>query len=98
MGTETDSVTRPTILCAYLQTARGKDLSEQLRDRIAMVLAPDQLGPLVHTLDDVEAVRSTLEQMELLHAARIAAQTQIVGSDTPAAVQPALTPKAVARR
>jgi len=67
MGTEANSAL-PVALSSYLRTVRGLTVSPELRERLATVLAPDQLGPLVRTVDDVHAVRDALEQLALLRA------------------------------
>lgn len=96
MGTETDSAALPSILCAYMQTAHGQTVSAELRDRIALVLAPDQLGPLVRTVDNVHAVRMTLEKLDELRA-QAKRGKEIVSSATDSAEQAALTGKYLAR-
>ena len=64
MGTEAERWGLPAVLHAYLQTARGSSASAELVERLCQALAPDSLGPLVRTEDDVHAVRVTLEKMD----------------------------------
>jgi hypothetical protein len=64
MGTEAERWVLPAVLRAYLLTARGSSASAELVERLRQALAPDCLGPLVRTEDDVHAVRATLEKMD----------------------------------